>query len=363
MSEEPSRLQRAGGAILLVVVALLLVLGSQAPSIRSLFEFEPQEFAASQFRSEVSSEGATTGPAGDAADAGDGSVAFDLGSLPVLRDSSLAPNPIAITYKPKSPSHTFITYTVEAGDTAIGIAQQFGIQEETLLGGNEFLSTDAGMLQPGTVLVILPVDGVLHSVSEGETLEDLGRQFGVPVEDIIAYAPNNLEFPFRLQADSQILIPGAVREAFFWEPPVAIVTASSGGSPESLQGIFVANLGTGSFIWPIGSRNISQYYWYGHQGLDITAVEGTPVYASDTGTVTFAAWSPYCYGSLIVLNHGNGYETFYAHLSGINVSPGQVVTKGNVIGASGNTGCSSGPHLHFEIRYNRGRYDPLSYVQ
>lgn len=359
MSEEPSRLQRLGGGIVLIIAALLLVVGSQAPAVRSLFEFDPQEFSVSQFRSE---RPANDLPA-ESTNAGSAQTSFDIGSLPVLRDSSLAPNPIAVTYKPKSPSHTFITYTVKAGDTAIGIAQQFGIQEETLLGGNEFLSTDAGMLQPGTVLIILPVDGVLHTVSEGETLEDLAGQFAVPVEDIIAYAPNNLEFPFRLQADSQILIPGAVREAFFWEPPVAIVTASSGGSPESLQGIYVANLGTGSFIWPIGSRNISQYYWYGHQGVDITAVEGSAVYASDTGTVTYAAWSPYCYGSLIVLNHGNGYETFYAHLSGINVSPGQVVTKGNVIGASGNTGCSSGPHLHFEIRFNRGRYDPLSYAQ
>ena len=86
------------------------------------------------------------------------------------------------------------------------------------------------------------------------------------------------------------------------------------------------------------------------------------MYAADSGTVTYAAWSPYCYGNLIVINHGNGYETFYAHLSGINVYPGQVVNKGNLIGASGNTGCSSGPHLHFEIRYNRNRYDPLSYL-
>ncbi len=359
MSKDPNRLQRLGGGIVLVVAALMLALASQAPSVRSFFEFEPQELSASQARPASPS---TDRPA-DTIAAGSAAAAFDLGSLPVLRDSSLVPNPIAVTYKPKSPSHTFITYTVKAGDTAIGIAQQFGIQEETLLGGNEFLSTDAAMLQPGAVLVILPVDGVLHTVKEGEALEDLAGQFGVPVEDIIAYAPNNLEFPFRLLADTQILIPGAVREAFFWEPPVAVVTASSGGSPESLQGIYVANLGTGSFIWPIGSRNISQYYWYGHQGVDITASEGSAVYAADTGTVTYAAWSPYCYGNLIVINHGNGYETFYAHLSGFNVSPGQVVTKGNVIGASGNTGCSSGPHLHFEVRYNRGRYDPLSYAQ
>jgi len=206
------------------------------------------------------------------------------------------------------------------------------------------------------------VDGVLHTVAAGDSLEGLSTQYGVSLAEIIAYGPNRLEFPFRLQLETEILVPGAIREVFFWEPPVAIVTASSGGSPEALGGIFVANLGSGSFIWPIGARNISQFYWYGHPGLDIAASVGSAVFAADSGTVTYAAWSPYCFGSLIVINHGNGFETFYAHLSGVNVFPGRVVSKGAVIGASGNSGCSSGPHLHFEVRLNRSRYDPLSYL-
>jgi murein DD-endopeptidase MepM/ murein hydrolase activator NlpD len=92
---------------------------------------------------------------------------------------------------------------------------------------------------------------------------------------------------------------------------------------------------------------------------------GSSVTAADTGTVTYASWASgsfYDFGNLIVINHGNGYETFYAHLSGINVVPGQIIEKGQAIGASGNSGRSSGPHLHVEIRLNDARLDPLSYL-
>lgn len=352
----------------MVAIVLLLFWGTRTADWQRLFSREESTTPAGAISEAVISSDTAADtlplptPETGASAAGVPEPEFDLAAMPVLVDNSLVPNPKAITYKPSLPQHQFITYTVEAGDTAIGIAEQFGIKEETLLGGNEFLSNDAGALQPGTVLNILPIDGVLHTVNPGDSLEGLSAQYGISQDEIIAYAPNNLTFPYRLEPDTQILVPGAVVEAFFWEPPVTIVTASSGGSSEALQGIYVANLGSGSFIWPIGSRNISQYYWYGHPGLDIAAVEGSGVSAADSGTVTFAAWSPYCYGYLIVINHGNGYETFYAHLSGIYVSPGQVVNKGTTIGASGNTGCSSGPHLHFEIRYNRSRYDPLSYL-
>ena len=142
------------------------------------------------------------------------------------------------------------------------------------------------------------------------------------------------------------MVPGAVAEVFIWTPPsLSAVRGSGTGS-----GISPAVVGTGTFIYPVSSRNFTQRYWYGHPGVDIALSEGSGVFASDTGTVTFAGWNIYGYGNLIVVNHGNGYETFYGHLSGINVFPGQVVNQGNVIGAVGNTGNSSGPHIHFEIR-------------
>lgn len=213
-------------------------------------------------------------------------------------------------------------------------------------------------MQPGMELTILPLDGVLHDVQPGDTLESISAQYDIPLEDIIAYEPNNLEFPFRLYPETQILVPGAVAEVFIWTPPTLNSVRSSGAG----SGISPAVVGTGTFIYPVSSQNFTQRYWYGHPGIDIGLLEGSAVFASDTGTVTFAGWNIYGYGNLIVVNHGNGYETFYGHLSGINVFPGQVVNQGNVIGAVGNTGNSSGPHIHFEIRTAGNQDDPCWYI-
>jgi LysM repeat protein len=275
---------------------------------------------------------------------------------PVIVDVALAPAAVPLTFVGRKPEHELQIYRVERGDTPNGIADKFGIQAATLLGGNPQLSQESSLLQTGVDLVILPIDGVLHDVQPGDTLESISAQYGVPVETIIAYAPNNLEFPYRLYPETQILVPGAVRDVFVWTPPtLAAVRGSSGG-------IAPAIVGTGTFIYPVNSRNFTQYFWYGHPGFDIALAEGSTVVASDTGTVTFAGWNIYGFGNLIVVNHGNGYETFYAHLSGISVVPGQIVYQGNVIGATGNTGNSSGPHIHFEIRVNGAQDDPCWYV-
>lgn len=355
-TNERNFLQRFGGHLVLLTVALLLIVGSRSRTLSEFLDFgvEQGESATIVVEGEEVSE-ITLTPTPD-----DEAINFDMASMPVLTDASLAPDPRPLTYKPKQPNHDFTTYVVERGDSAFSIAEKFGIREETILGGNEFLSSDAGVLQTGVELVILPIDGVLHTVREGETLDTLVEKYGIAIEDIVGYEPNNLEFPYRLHVDTQILVPGAVAESFFWEPPVTAYYSSS-SSPEALQGIYVAPLGTGTFVWPLRGQ-ITQGYWYGHQALDIGAPVGSNVVASDAGTVTYAAWSPYCYGYLIVLNHGNGFETFYAHMNSFYVRVGQQVRKGQSIGASGNSGCSSGPHLHFEIRINRGRDDPNWYL-
>lgn len=281
---------------------------------------------------------------------------FPLSDLPILQDNSLAPALNPHTYQGKRPNHTFETYVVVRGDTPNKIAEKFGILSETLLGGNPTLSEESSLLQTGVELIILPIDGVLHDVAPGDTLESISQRYGIAVEEIIAYAPNNLEFPYRLYPETQILVPGAVRELFVWTPPSLDSVRASGG------GIAPLIVGTGTFVFPVGSRNYTQYYWYGHPGLDIGLAEGSAVVASDHGTVTFAGWNIYGYGNLVVVNHGNGFETLYAHLSGINVGAGQIVYQGNVIGASGNTGNSSGPHVHFEIRINGSQDDPCWYL-
>ncbi|HSM57220.1 MAG TPA: M23 family metallopeptidase [Candidatus Sulfomarinibacteraceae bacterium] len=347
-------LQRYAGHLVLATVALLLVVAGR---MINFGELPAVDDAIMEARPASAARLSLSTIAGDSAEP---TPEFDVAELPIIADSGISPALVPVTYKPEQPNHEFITYTVQTGDTAIRIAERFGIQEETILGGNAFLSNDAGQLMAGTTIIILPIDGVLHDVVEGDTVEGLAAQYGVAVEDIVAYEPNNLEFPYRLYPGTQILVPGAVREVFVWDPP-SMATSSSSGSSGS-AGITVAVPGTGTFVWPVGARRITQQFWYGHQAIDVGLVTGSPVYASDTGTVTYAAWSPYCYGNLIVINHGNGFETFYAHLDGFNVSPGQTVYQGGLIGWSGNTGCSSGPHLHFEIRFSKAQDNPLSYL-
>jgi murein DD-endopeptidase MepM/ murein hydrolase activator NlpD len=337
----------------LVVLGILLYLGFQLASNGDLLDFSMAvEPSAAQVAPETEAE------AGAATDANAEVAAADLSGVPVRINYSLSPALNPITFQGKRPEHSLATYTVEPNDTPIGIAEKFGIKAETLLGGNPALSQESSALQAGDTLVILPIDGVLHDVIEGDTLEGLAAQYGVPAEDIIAYGPNNLEFPFRLYPGTQIMVPGAVREVFVWTAPQLPSRPRTGDSTGS--GIEPLVQGTGTFVWPIGARRITQVYWYGHQAIDIGAAEGSAVVASDTGTVTWAGWNVYGYGNLIVINHGNGYETYYAHLSSVGVVPGQVVYQGQYIGASGNTGRSSGPHLHFEIRYFNSLLDPMS---
>ncbi|MEM7331947.1 MAG: peptidoglycan DD-metalloendopeptidase family protein [Chloroflexota bacterium] len=282
-----------------------------------------------------------------------------LEDIPVLNDTGLSPDLNPLTFENSTPLHQFVTYTVVRGDTPNIIADRFNISPETILGGNPQLSEESSLLQIGTDLIILPIDGVLHTVQPGESIEDLQLRYGIPIEEIVAYEDNNLSFPYRLEPETQIVVPGAVRELFVWTPPDL---SSVGGTSSEGSGVTPIIVGTGTYVFPVNSRNYTQFFWFGHPGLDIALVEGSAVFASDTGTVTFAGWNNFGYGNLIVVNHGNGFETFYAHLSGINVVPGQIVNQGNVIGASGNTGNSSGPHIHFEIRFNNNRDNPCWYI-
>jgi murein DD-endopeptidase MepM/ murein hydrolase activator NlpD len=357
MDEDQNPFQRYGGHLALLLVGVLLLIGARAFGASESLDFAAAEGESAQ---EVQLSGDSLADVGVS---GDGSLeeVIDLSNVPILVDNSLSPEFDPFTYEGIRPEHTFITYTVQPLDTPIGIAEQFGIDTETLLGGNAFLSEEASALQPGMTLTILPVNGVLHDVREGETAAGLAELYGIPLEDILAYAPNNLEFPFRLYPGTEILVPGAVREVFVWTAPSLPSRPSTSDSIGS--GIAPLVQGTGTFLWPVSGRRITQNYWYGHPGIDVGLLEGSAVIASDTGTVTWAGWNVYGYGNLIVINHGNGYETYYAHLSGINVFPGQVVNQGALIGASGNTGRSSGPHLHFEVRYFNGLLQPLGVLR
>lgn len=343
--------QRWQGHFVIVGIALLILLVWR-------FGLRPSIVAVAEAGGEGDTAVTTLTQPDATADTSD-PLQFGAGDLPLLDDNSLVPAPNPLTFEGQTPEHEFVIHTVVRGETPNGIAEQYGIEPETILGGNPRLSEESSLLQVGTELIILPIDGVLHDVQPGDTLESLSLQYSIPVEDIIAYEPNKLEFPYRLEPETQILVPGAVRELFVWTPPDLSSVGGTSVEGGSVRPIIV---GTGTFIYPVNSRNFTQFYWYGHPGLDIALPEGSAVYAADTGTVTYAGWNAYGYGNLIVVNHGNGYETFYGHLSSFNVTPGQIVYQGNVIGGTGNTGNSSGPHIHFEIRINNNRDNPCWYI-
>lgn len=131
--------------------------------------------------------------------------------------------------------------------------------------------------------------------------------------------------------------------------------------------------GSGQLNWPTDASYITSYFGYRpniwgtgevefHTGVDIAGPMGTNVYAAESGTVIHAGWNNYGYGNLIIIDHGNGMTTRYAHLNGFNVSYGQYVSRGQLIAPMGTTGNSTGPHLHFEVRINDYVQNPLDYI-
>jgi murein DD-endopeptidase MepM/ murein hydrolase activator NlpD len=136
-------------------------------------------------------------------------------------------------------------------------------------------------------------------------------------------------------------------------PPI---TLGPGACPDAA----VTLVGGTDFLWPADTTYISGWRFnpLTHPGVDIGTPEGSPIYASEAGTVIFSGWSQVGYGETIVLDHANSWWTRYAHLSVINVECAQTVRRGEVIALSGNTGRSTGPHLHFELSGPQGRIDP-----
>ncbi len=253
---------------------------------------------------------------------------------PVMRQAD------PVTIIPERPRLGIITYTIQAGDTVQAIADQFRLEATTILWANPEIEDAPDLLRIGQVVTILPVDGVYHTVAEDDTLESIAEKYEAEVEAIVSCPFNNLPAPeLGLAAGSQLIVPGGVKPFI-----PRVVTSYNGPVPEGARG-------TGLFQWP-ALGVITQEYWYGHRAIDIGIPVGTAIRAADGGFVSFAGWTDVGYGYLLVIDHANGYATYYAHLSNFYVTVGQAVERGQVIASSGNTGWSTGPHIHFEIRYN-----------
>ncbi|MCC6955163.1 MAG: M23 family metallopeptidase [Anaerolineales bacterium] len=278
------------------------------------------------------------------------------------------------TIIPSRPRVNVITYTVQAGDTLFSIASNYGLKPETVLWGNyEVLNDNPHLLKPSQVLNILPVDGTYYQWNDGDRLSGVAELFQVDQDDIIDYPGNFIDLTqadpsASIEAGSWLIVPGGKRAIKDWGPPAITrenaATARYYGAG-ACGSIYSGAVGSGTFVWPTTDHTISGYAFDGgvHPAIDIGGQTGNPVYATDSGVVVYAGWSDYGYGNLIAIDHGNGWQSAYAHLSSIGVSCGQSVFQGGYIGALGSTGNSSGPHLHFELMINGAKVNPYDYVR
>lgn len=274
------------------------------------------------------------------------------------------------------------TYRVQVGDNLSSIGKQYNVKPESIVYSNQATLADNPMnLTPGMVLTIPPVDGLVYTWQQGDTLDKVADEFksdlnGDKVVDqkdaqilkdaILSFPGNGLDLTDPVIKTGQVIvIPGGRRELIAWLDFVPTYSRGSGTATTELAGGCPGG-GAGSppSLWPTsGSRTISgNDFGPNHLGIDITAYEGTPVLAAGAGTVVYAGWSPYGYGNVVQLDNGGGWATVYAHLDQINVKQCEYVGQGYVIGLSGSTGDSTGPHLHFEVRLNGTALSPWDIV-
>ncbi len=273
----------------------------------------------------------------------------------VVRDSAVVRSIISPLVDTGARREGVINYVVQEGDTISTIGQKFGISINTILWENNLTSYQ--LIRPGQTLSILPASGIRHQIARGDTIAAIAKKYDVSPEAIIDF--NKLASASDIALGEKLVIPGG-KKVVVPAPTYAVrpITRPTASVP---TGRVVAS---GNMTWPASCRRISQYFNLRHTGIDIACPFGTAVVAADGGKVVTAqgGWNG-GYGNYVIIDHGNGLQTLYGHLSKIYVSPGEAVTKGQSIGAEGSTGRSTGPHVHFEVRSGGRRANPLSYVK
>ena len=248
------------------------------------------------------------------------------------------------------------TYVAKRGDTIDGIANRYGLNRETIAWCNSHEL--AQIVRPGDVVNIPPEDGACHTVlrAQGKDIRDIAEQYGVDDPYIIIDAPANnlpgLTPETLLPSNTFLFIPGGEGGFITWNAPVqqdaaGHVVAFDPASP------FSCGARSGGGAWwtnPLPNGTWVRGFYAGHSGIDIAAPIGTPIYAANAGPILYSGWNTWGYGNTVVIAHGP-FSTLYGHMSSIAARCGQSVDAGQVIGYVGSSGNSSGPHLHFEIRY------------
>ncbi len=261
------------------------------------------------------------------------------GQLAIVDNSALAPNPEPEVFQDgaKGTNGQISVYIVRKGDSLSTIAKMFAVTPNTILWANDIKSRT---VKEGQELVILPVSGVRHTVKSGETLKSISAKYKGDIADVLLY--NDLKIDQKVTVGSVVIVPNGT---------IASVTAAT---PKSIAS--VGKSISGYFAKPVNA--VKTQGIHGHNGVDFGGPIGTSIRAAASGTVTVARSGGYGggYGTYIVISHGNGTQTLYAHMNSISVSVGQKVGQGENIGTIGNTGKSTGPHLHFEVRGARNPF-------
>jgi len=272
----------------------------------------------------------------------------------INNNTALFGAPVLHTTRAERDRMEIITYTVQPNDNVWAIAQGFGLQVETVMWANPAVEKAPDLLSVGQILAILPVDGIYYTVQLGDTVEKIAKRFKVTADKITAFELNGLQDPYTLTPGQQLVVPGGQKPL---PPAQNLYPYTRVGKPPK-----DAPTGSGRFAWPTQGL-LSQQFWSGHPAIDIANRAGTPIYAADDGYVLSAGRDTWGYGNQIVIDHGNGYLTRYAHLQTILVKAGQVVKKNQKIGTMGSTGRSTGPHLHFEVIYNQVLRNPTGFLR
>jgi LysM repeat protein len=244
-------------------------------------------------------------------------------------------------------------YTVRPGDSLSQIAQMFGVTSNTILWANNLKKkTD---ITPGQSLVILPIAGVRHVVKKGDTIQTIAKKYDGNVDDILSF--NQLASASDVTVGDTIIVPGG--EIHEEAPKKEVKSTTDKKKPTATKGSkSTGGSGTGGFINP-APGSIKTQGIHGKNGVDLGGAMGSTIRAAAAGQVIIAkfdgGWNG-GYGNYIVIKHKNGTQTLYGHLSNVIVDVGQTVDQGQTIGGMGNTGKSTGTHLHFEVRGGRNPF-------
>jgi murein DD-endopeptidase MepM/ murein hydrolase activator NlpD len=276
---------------------------------------------------------------------------------------------------PTRPRVDVITYTVASGDSVFGIAELFSLKPETIMWANtNILLDNPHRLQVGQVINIMPTNGTYHKWSAGEDIQKVAEFYGVDMQAVIEWPGNpfdvldtDLSNP-PITPGTLLIVPGGQREMVDYGPPriprdnPAIArTYGPGHCGVLTDGI----VGDGYFMWPTTEHWLSGYDYSpetNHYGIDIAGTNGNPIWAADDGVVVYSGWSNSGYGNLIVIDHGNEWQSLYGHLESTFVSCGESVFQGATIATMGDTGNSSGSHLHFELLYGNAKVNPWNFL-